>query len=372
MNPRLIYLLIFSLSCFQSIQGQVAIEKFQHILDTTFLAHPNSRGIMIHVEVPKQNISWTSAVGYADQNKEVPLHKDQPALIASNTKTFVSAAILKLIELGHFKWDEPIDKIIPRKTRRLLRKNEYNPKIITVNQLLSHTSGISDYVNEAYFEFVKNNPGYEWSRAEQIELAMSLAEPKKPGTVYSYADINYLLLGQIIEGQTQKPFYTSIRELLNLDELGLNTIHFAKLEEAHASSLEEVEQVYSKEGMNSKNIDPSWDLFGGGGQVSSTKDLSLFFTFLFEGKIIKDWEILSKMYSHVKPLDQTKNYCLGLYHFPSFHGHEAYYHGGWWGTDVMYLPQLGASISVFTLTKEHRDLNAQISLDIIHLLSQSE
>lgn len=47
-------------------------QQFQHVLDSTYQANQDAVGIMIHVESPDNNVSWTAAVGYS--NKETNLY----------------------------------------------------------------------------------------------------------------------------------------------------------------------------------------------------------------------------------------------------------------------------------------------------------
>ena len=345
-------------------------KKFQKVLDSTFKANQDAIGIMIHVESPDKNISWTSAIGYSNKETKEKINKDQPVLIASNTKTYISATILKLVENKEIDLDQPIKKLLHKKTKKLLNKIGYNLKKIIIKNLLSHTSGITDYVNDDYFKFVDKNKNHKWTRDEQIKLAMQLASPIDAGKTFAYGDINYLLLSEIIERKTRKPFYIAIRELLNFNEHNLNSTWFIDLEDKPLNSLPLAHQYADKYNWDSYNLNPSWDLYGGGGLASNTKDLALFFQLLFEGKIIKDVNILSQIYTNVIPKEQSKNYCLGLYNFPSFFGNKAYYHGGWWGTDVIYLPELNTTISAFTLLKEKRGLNAEVSNEIIKLLNR--
>ncbi len=342
--------------------------KFQTILDSTYQSNKEAVGIMIHVESPDKNISWTSAVGFSNKGTTEKLNKNQPLLIASNTKTYVSATILKMVENGKIKLNQPIKKIIHRKTKRLLKNSGYDVNKITVKHLLSHTSGITDYVDDSYFLFVNENPNYKWTRDEQIKLAMKMAKPVETGKTYAYGDINYLLLTEIIERKTGKPFYTAIRELLEFKKHNLNNTWFVNLEEKPTNTLPFAHQYSSKFNKSSSNLDSSWDLYGGGGLASNTKDLAIFFQLLFEGKIIKDKNVLKNIYTYVLPMEKS-NYCLGVRNI-SFFGETAYYHGGFWGTDVMYLPKYNTTISVFTLKKEKRGINAQISNQIIEILKK--
>ena len=369
-HKNIIVFLVAMLPLFITCNAQETEKKLQHILDSTYQLNQDAIGLMIHVESPNKNISWTSAVGFSNKNTKEKIDKDQPLLIASNTKTYVSAAILKLVENGKLELNQPIKKLVYRKTKKRLKKNGYDVNKILIKHLLSHTSGITDYVNDAYFEFVNKNRNKEWTRDEQIKLAMQFAKSTEAGNLFAYGDINYLLLSEIIEKKTGKPFYTSIRELLNFKKHNLNTTWFIDLEDKPKNTLPFAHQYYDKYNWDSYNLNPSWDLFGGGGLATNTKDLALFFQLLFEAKIIEDKTILSQIHTYVIPKEQSKNYCLGLYNFPSFSGNKAYYHGGWWGTDVIYLPELNTTISAFTLLKEKRSLNAEISHEIIKLLNR--
>lgn len=342
--------------------------KFQSILDSAYIVNKDAVGIIIHVESPDKNISWTSSVGFSNRDTKEKLYENQPLLIASNTKTYVSAAILKLVEYGMLSLNQKIKTLLNKKTKRLLKINGYNVNEITVKDLLSHTSGITDYVDDSYFSFVNENPNYKWTRNEQIKLAMKMANPIRAGKAYSYGDINYLLLTEIIEKNTKKPFYIAIRELLEFKKHNLNQTWFVDLEDKPKNILPFAHQYSNKYNWDSSNQDPSWDLFGGGGLASTVTDLALFFQLLFEGEIIKDKSILSQIHTYVLPVEVSK-YCLGLQNI-SFFRETAYYHGGFWGTDVMYLPNINTTISVFTLVKEKRQLNAQISNKIIKVIKQ--
>ena len=189
---------------------------------------------------------------------------------------------------------------------------------------------------------------YKWTKEEQIKRAMEIGSPQKVGEKFSYGDINYLLLAEIIEQKTHQPFYTAMRDLLKYRELGLTQTWFIDLEKYPQQTLPLVHQYADKYNWDSYDLNPSWDLYGGGGIASTAKESALFFQYLFDGKIIQNKQILDSMSTYVLPSDQSK-YCLGIFHFDL--GFNAYYHGGWWGTDVIYSPESDATITVFTLQK---------------------
>ena len=84
-------------------QAQTLSSQFQSLVDSVYQSRPEALGILIHVEAGDQGISWTYATGYADTSRADKLKVDQPVLLASNTKPYVAAATLRLIEMGHIR-----------------------------------------------------------------------------------------------------------------------------------------------------------------------------------------------------------------------------------------------------------------------------
>lgn len=334
--------------CIPFIGFAQLLTVFKNTVDSIYDKNKDAIGVIVHVEAPKRNISWSYAKGIADTKTNKPLDYQQPVLIASNTKPYVAAAVLRLVEKRKITIDQPIKKLLTDKTRRLFERDDYDLDAITVKHLLSHTSGIQDYVDESYFEFVSLHPTYKWKKEEQIKRSIEIGTPKTVGQKFSYGDINYLLLTEIIEQKTHQPFYTAIRDLLRYRELNLTKTWFIDLEKYPSNTMPLAHQYADKYKWDSYDIDPSWDLYGGGGIATTAKESALFFQYLFEGKIIQNEQLLEAMHTYVLPSDQSK-YCLGLYHFDM--GFNAYYHGGWWGTDVIYSPESNATITVFTLQK---------------------
>ena len=341
-------------------------DKMQMALDSVFASHEGAVGTVMHVESPDKELSWTSARGVSQRDSDIKLTPDQPVLVASNTKTYVSAATLRLVEMGKIKLDDPIESLIKKESKKLLSKAGYRLSDITLRHLLSHSSGITDYVDKAYFQFVVDNPKHRWTRAEQMKRAGTMKPSSEPGSEYAYADVNFVLLGEIIEEQTNQPFYEGIRTLLKFEELGINHTWFHTLEDIPSGTKSLAHQYVADKGFDSYNLDPSWDLYGGGGLAMTVSDLAMFFQHLFNGDIIKDASLLKEMSTPVLPLEKS-NYCLGLFKL-DFHGMEVYYHGGYWGTDVMYVPELNTTIAGFTLEKSQRGINAEVSQKVLKLL----
>ena len=85
---------------------------FQSKIDSIYEKNKDAVGIIVHVEAPKQNISWSYAKGVSDIKTNEVLKHQQPVLIASNTKPYVAAAILRLVEKGQVTIDQPIKNLL--------------------------------------------------------------------------------------------------------------------------------------------------------------------------------------------------------------------------------------------------------------------
>lgn len=357
MRSLLSFILLFSIN--SGLFAQTYTEKFTHIVDSVYSQHPEMLGVLVYIQSPDKNIQWGYTKGFDGKNSSKNLELSQPMLIASTTKTYMAATVLKLVEKQKLTIDEPIKNLISESSRVQLTQAGYNLDSINVRHLLSHTSGIRDYVDDAYFEFVGKNKQHQWTRKEQIERAAKLGAPlDKPGNIFKYADVNYVLLSEVIEHFTNKPFYTSVRELMEFKKNRLNSTWFIQLEKEPKKHSAMVNQHVSRFSWNIKDLNPSWDLYGGGGIASNVEDMAHFYQSLFNYKIIKDKKVLQLMFTDVPP-DLEINYCLGIRKI-KVKNFSGYNHGGGLGTDVTYLPELNTSIAIAAVEADKRNIALQI------------
>lgn len=337
------------------------VVEYQTIIDSIYQSHPKAIGIMVHIESPKKGISWSGSVGYSDAENEIKLTPDQPALIASSIKTYISATILRLQEQNKLSIEDAIKNHLTNRTIKLFESDGYDLDRIKIKHLLSHTSGIEDYANDEYLDWVDKNQKHRWTRDEQLDLTKEVGNRLgKPEDVFNYADANYLLSTEIIESVTKKPFYKSIRELLKYEELGFMNTWFPTLEPQNEQTKPLVHQYWGEKNWDSYNHDISWDLYGGGGIATTTKELAQFSYNLFNGKIIKDKNTLNQIFTKIETKDGKDNkYGLGL-SIGNVKGYTSYGHGGFWGTVVLYFPKMDTSIAVFILERDERILRKNV------------
>jgi len=142
-------------------------------------------------------VIYRSARGRAEIELGVPLSPDNVFRIASVTKMFTAAMILKLAEAGKLSLDDPLTLYLP---------DFPNGGGITIRELLNHTAGISEVAKDP-------QPGF--SRRD-VTTAMQVAEISKrpldfaPGTGWSYSNAGFILLGAVIEKITGESWHAAI------------------------------------------------------------------------------------------------------------------------------------------------------------------
>jgi D-alanyl-D-alanine carboxypeptidase len=286
---------------------------------------------------PRRNIKLATARGPVNGQGGESVNIETPFRIASVTKTFTATAIFKLIEQNKFTLDASIAALLSPATLAQLGAAQIQVSAITIEQLLAHRSGLPEYATTAtYIDAVLANPARRWTRAEQ--LAIALENPASPpGSGYSYADTNYILLGEIIERSTNQTFAASLRSLLNFSALGLHQTYLETLEPAPAGLRPRLHSFV--QGVDTFAIDASFDLFGGGGLVSTAGDLTRFYRALFAGRVLSAAS-LQRMTSAVSGGGFSEfAYSLGL--MPFFIGNtECFGHEGFGSVVVGHCPSI--------------------------------
>lgn len=283
---------------------------------------------------------WSGAVGSVSGTK-TPLTLQHAFRIASVTKSFTAAAILRLMETRKLDITKPISGYISDDSSALLIAGGYDPAEITIQQLLSHTSGIYDYaMDEKFSAKVFRDPSHQWTRVEQIKHAMDSGKPVgNPGEIYSYSDTGYILLGEIIERKTGQNLATAVRTLLRFQKLGLVDTYWEQMErKPQLSKAPFAGNMFGA--MDLTKANHSFDLFGGGGMISTTQDLTIFFRALIRGEVFDNRRTLAVLLT-IPPAKRGQGghdtYGNGVYQFNVGREH-CMGHGGFWGQAVAYCP----------------------------------
>jgi CubicO group peptidase (beta-lactamase class C family) len=218
--------------------------------------------------------------GYGLANRQLGYRNEIGTIydIASMSKSFTAVATLRLVEAGRLGLDEPISKY--------LKGVPTDKQAITVRQLLSHTAGLdSDFpfkvFDGTYFEDV--------GKDEALRRILEVPLIQEPGKGYSYSNIGYVLLAGVVEEVAGKAFQEVIRDEV-LEPVGLTQSGF------RGSGMPAAPEHLIAIGYEAdrKTEDPrtisgsSWHDMGGGGMVSTARDVSKFLTSLVQGKLLSE------------------------------------------------------------------------------------
>jgi D-alanyl-D-alanine carboxypeptidase len=172
-------------------------------LADTLAAEARPGGTVAAVITPECGL-WRGAAGTAGDGE--PLTPEHLLRVGSVSKTYVSAMILSLVADGSLGLDDTLDSWQP---------DVPGADVITVRQLLDHTSGVFNYTDdEDFFAGILADPTRVYSPAELVAVATAHPPYFAPGDDWYYSNTNYILLGIIIEAVTGEPIASAIRNRL--------------------------------------------------------------------------------------------------------------------------------------------------------------
>ena len=185
-------------------------ERLQALADRDVERWPRMPGRLIHVLSPDRDIDLEVAAGVADHATGEPLAPGSRFRIASVTKPFVGSAALRLVEMGHLDLDASLDDLLAGTTTTILGKGGYDTAEITLQQLMTHTSGIYDFaasvadpsIDDGFDAAIAADPTHRWTREEQLRFAVDHGEPYgPPGAVYSSRHQSRPCRGRLLKPQ---------------------------------------------------------------------------------------------------------------------------------------------------------------------------
>ena len=342
-----------------SVQCQVApilASNYQNIIEQA-LINPGVKGISACVILPDETI-WLGTAG--DNGSGIEINENTVFYAGSTTKSFVATRVLQLWQEDAIDLDAPYTSYIDEIPN-------VQPEV-TIRQLLGHTSGVYDYIeNPIFFDGVFSDFSYTYDPIELLSLYLNQPHNFQPGTNYQYSNTNYIILGLVIEGITGNSLAQELRDNI-FNPLLLTKTYFGGYEtfnDQHCG-------LHWLENNSLVDLTPNFPhqslltcAFASGNIVSYPQDEAKYVRKLMNGEVLND-EALAMM------LDLntfSNNYGLGAIAIPAGGDTVLYGHTGGIGniTEMFHCPLLNVTVVVV-----QNSMNASLETFINLFLATTE
>jgi CubicO group peptidase (beta-lactamase class C family) len=262
--------------------------------------------------VKNGQIILAKGYGLANVEHQVPVKPETIFQSASVGKQFTATAVMMLVEEGKIALDEKIGKY--------LGEVPESWKNITVQHLLTHTSGLAD-------DFPDEDFRLDFTEAEILKRAEALPLDFQPGEKWSYSSIGYKLLGILI-GKVTGKFYGDFLQERIFKPLNMTTariISEADIVPNRAAGY----RLVNGELKNQYWISPTMNTTADGSLYLTALDMAKWDAALYGEKLVKKTS-LEQMWTPVK-LNDGRTYPYGFgWAFGKVNGHRIIEHSGSW------------------------------------------
>ncbi|OLF05066.1 hypothetical protein BLA60_38070 [Actinophytocola xinjiangensis] len=223
--------------------------------------------------------TWRETSGVANVHTGAKVPWQGRFRVGSITKTFTATAALRLVADGRLDLDRTVQSYLPGRLPA-----HYPP--ITVRQLMNYTSGLPgidiDHKDPTWF---LANRFRTWTPDELLDLAFTGRDPLfAPGTRQHYGNIDYLVLGAVIERVTGRPYGEAVRSaVIRPLRLSATTVPGTDphLHGPHARGYEQVGDRF----VDITDANPSFQ-WAAAEIVSNAPDLDRVLTALMSGRLL--------------------------------------------------------------------------------------
>ncbi len=335
-------------------------QRYQDLLNE--IVSDGVTGIMMSVCKPSTGM-WVGASGAADLHNEIPMKPCNITRVGSTVKMFTAVTVLKLEEEGKLDIDDKISNYLHGD---IIDQIE-NADKATIRQLLQHSSGIYNYIQNLVFQTASTNDLIrEWKADDLLKYAYNKSPYFEPGEDVAYSNTNYILLGMLIEEVEDKPFYKVFEEKL-FNPLGLTLTRFAAEDPVPDGIVRGYIDLYSNLQVLESTYFSGWDYFtADGGLISNPYDMSIFFQRLMEGQILNSTS-LDKMLTWISPKEPDTEFYpiqfgLGIFRIETPQG-TAYMHSGdaiGYYANMIYFPDDSTTI-VYAVNSNYGKIDQFVS-----------
>jgi len=262
-------------------------------------------------------VIFKHTAGYRNHAEQLPNMPDTVFAVASGTKSFTGLAICKLIHEGKLSLE---DKVWDLLTGRDLGKID---KRVTIHHLLTHTSGIGDYIDEEaedsdaqLEELYAKYPCYLWTNMDYyLQMTTPLPPKFEPGERYAYSNSGYVLLGLVTEAVSGISYQQYVQDNI-ISPCGLARTGFYRMDALPANTalgyMEDEDSGELRTNIFSVPIKGGSD----GGIYTCAADMDKLWRAIFAGQILSDAMLQTFLAQHVVIDEEDgESYGLGVYRY---------------------------------------------------------
>ncbi|MGE6402943.1 serine hydrolase domain-containing protein [Bacillus cereus] len=185
----------------ESTNGSLDISKLDQFM-TNEIERLNIPGASLAI-VKGDQVEYIQGYGVSNPDG-TKMTSQTPIVLGSTTKSFTALAIMQLVEQGKISLEEPVQSYIPW----FQIADEEASEKITIQHLLNHTSGLA--TNDGQVSISQGNKTLK----EHIKSLANTELTYSVGEQYQYSNLNYNILGLVIEEVTNKSYKEYINEFI--------------------------------------------------------------------------------------------------------------------------------------------------------------
>ena len=296
----------------------------------------------------KGKVLYQKGFGYKNAEEKTPNDANSIFQIGSITKQITAAVIMQLAEEKKLSVQDKLSKYFP---------GFVNGDKITIEHLLTHTSGVYNYTNDT--TIMGRDVTRNYSQEEMLALFKTYPSDFEPGTKWNYSNSGYSLLGYIIEKVEKQPYEAVVRKRI-FQPLGMTNSGF---DFTHLSNPNKTRGYFllNPQIMTAPIVD-STIAFSAGAIYTTVNDLYKWERSIYTDKILKpaSWKAVFTPYKNKYGYGWGIDTLFGkpiTAHSGGIHGYTSY---------ILRFPQEELAVIVFdnssgkTLAKISKDLAAVV------------
>lgn len=306
-----------------------------------------------------QQIIYKNVFGFSNLKTKDTLKINSAFQLASTSKPFTAAAILLLKDRGKLNLNDNIGDFFPN----------FPYSDITVQMLLTHRSGLSNYIyfGEPYCDANNCYNGKTFDNNSVIQIMKDTKPPRyaPPNKKFEYCNTNYALLASIIE-KVSGLSYADFMEQNIFKPLEMNDtwVHSVKNDSNHKNKT----IGHNASGIIEKETYAD-DVIGDKGIFSTVEDLYRWDQALYSEKILKKTTLAEAFAGYSNEHKGKRNYGYGWRLIDEGKGNKVVYHNGWWhGYSTLFFRRLSDQTTVILLSNKYNGNIYHIE-DILSILN---